>query len=64
MSAPILVPPRDEGKYVLDTDASDTALGAVLQQEQDGQLRVIGYASRALTNANDAIASQGKNFLA
>ena len=51
MSAPILVPPRDEGKYVLDTDASDTALGAVLQQEQDGQLRVIGYASRALTNA-------------
>jgi len=51
MSAPILVPPRDEGKYVLDMDASDTALGAVLQQEQDGQLRVIGYTSRALTNA-------------
>jgi len=51
MTAPILVPPRDEGKYVLDTDTSDTALGAVLQQEQDGQLRVIGYASRALTNA-------------
>jgi len=51
MAAPILVPPRDEGKYVLDTDASDTALGAVLQQEQDGQLCVIGYASHALTNA-------------
>ena len=51
MSAPILVPPCDEGQYVLDTVASDTALGAVLQQEQDGQLRVIGYASRALTNA-------------
>jgi len=51
MSAPILVPPRDEGKYVLDTDASDTALGTVLQQEQDGQLRMVGYASRALTNA-------------
>jgi len=51
MTAPILVPPRDEGKYVLDMDASDTALGAVLRQEQDGQLRMIGYASRALTNA-------------
>jgi len=51
MSAPILVPPRDEGQYVLDTDTSDTALGAVLQQEQDRQLRVIGYASRALTSA-------------
>ena len=42
MSAPILVSPRDEGQYVLDTDASDQALGAVLQQEQDGQLCVIG----------------------
>ena len=31
LTAPILVPPRDEGKYVLDTDASDMALGAVLQ---------------------------------
>ena len=51
MSAPILVPPHDEGQYVLDTDASDMALGAVLQQEQDGQLRVIRYASHALTNA-------------
>ena len=41
----------DEGQYVLDTDASDTALGAVLQQEQDGKLHVIGYASRTLTPA-------------
>jgi len=39
-SAPILVTPCDEGKYVLDTDASDTALGAVLQQEQNGKLHV------------------------
>ena len=30
-SAPIVVAPRVEGHYVLDTDASDTALGAVLQ---------------------------------
>jgi len=51
ISAPILVPPRDEGQYVLDMNASDTAIGAVVQQEQDGQLRVIGYVSRALTNA-------------
>ena len=34
---------------VLDTDASDTALGAVLQQEQGGKLHVIGYASRTLS---------------
>jgi len=29
-SAPILVAPCNEGQYVLDADASDTALGAVL----------------------------------
>ena len=36
---------------VFDTDASDTALGAMLQQEQDGQLHVIAYANRALPHA-------------
>jgi len=50
-SAPILVAPCDEGQYILDTDASDTALGAVLQQEQGGKLHVIGYASQTLTPA-------------
>ena len=49
-SALILVAPCDEGQYVLDTDASDTALGAVLQQEQNGKLHVIGYASRTLSS--------------
>ena len=48
-SPPILVAPRDDGEYVIDTDASDYALGAVLQQQQDGHLKVIGYASRSLT---------------
>ena len=33
---------------MLDTDASDSALGAVLQQEQNGKLHVVGYASRTL----------------
>jgi len=63
ISAPILVPARDEDKYVLDTDASDRALGAVLQQEQDGQLRVIGYASRALTNAEQRYCKTRKELL-
>jgi len=34
---------------VLDTDASDAALVAVLQQEQKGKLHVVGYGSRTLT---------------
>ena len=35
--------------FVLHTDASQEGLGAVLYQEQDGKLRVLGYASRTLT---------------
>ena len=47
-SAPILALPRDDCKYVLDTDASKTAIGAVLSQIQDGEERVIAYAARTL----------------
>ena len=61
--APIMVPPHDEGQCVLDTDASDMALGAVLQQEQDGLLRVIGYASCALTNAEQHYCITRKELL-
>jgi len=50
-SAPILVAQCDKGQYVLDTDTSDTALGAVLQQEQGSKLHVIGYASRTLSTS-------------
>jgi hypothetical protein len=37
ISAPILRIPRDEGLYIIDTDASDQGLGAVLSQVQDNQ---------------------------
>ena len=46
VSAPILAMPRDNGDFVLDVDASGTGMGAILQQKQDGILRVIAYASR------------------
>jgi len=48
---PILVAPRDEGQYVLDCDASDCSIGSVIQQFLDGVLRVIAYASPALSEA-------------
>ena len=37
--------------FVLHTDASLEGLGAVLYQEQDGKVKVMGYASRTLTPA-------------
>ena len=43
---PVLAPPLSEGRYIIDTDASDFAMGAVLQQEQFGTVRVIAYASK------------------
>ena len=46
---PILAYPTPDGEFVLDTDASDTAIGAVLSQRQNGEERVIAYGSKALT---------------
>jgi len=51
VTAPILAMSLDVGTYTLDVDASNWAAGAVLQQEQEGVLRVIGYASKAFTGA-------------
>ena len=39
--APILGYPRPGGQLVVDTDASDVGLGAVLSQVQDGEERVL-----------------------
>ncbi|MEL7307077.1 MAG: reverse transcriptase domain-containing protein [Pseudomonadota bacterium] len=47
--APILMFPRRNGKFILDTDASHEAVGAVLSQIQDGEEKVIAYASHALS---------------
>jgi len=55
ISAPILGMSRDEGTYYLDTDASNTGLGAVLSQEQDGKEVVLAYASRTLAKTRDEL---------
>jgi hypothetical protein len=56
--------PSDDGEYVLDTDASSKALGAVLQQRQSGQLHVIAYASRILSRVEQNYNTTSRELLA
>ena len=63
-SAPILAYPLPEGRFILDTDASHTAIGAELSQEQDGGIKVIAYGSYALTAAQRNYCTTRKELLA
>ena len=48
LSAPILGFPTEDGRFLLDTEASLFAVGGVLNQIQDDREVVIAYASRSL----------------
>ena len=50
-SSPILAFPCDEGMFVLDTDASNFSIGAVLSQVQDGEERVLAFGSKSLSKS-------------
>jgi transposase InsO family protein len=62
--APILSLPLDCGTYIVDTDASDHGIGAILSQVQDGEERVISYASRLYSDAEKRYCVTRKELLA
>lgn len=63
MTTPVLAYPDPHKSFILDTDASDVGIGAVLSQEVDGLERVVAYASRALTKQERKNATTKKELL-
>lgn len=63
-TAPVLGFANPKLPYVLHTDASTVGLGAALYQEQEGQLKVIAYASRGLSRSEARYPAHKLEFLA
>ncbi|XP_063050302.1 uncharacterized protein LOC134445147 [Engraulis encrasicolus] len=63
-TAPVLGYPLDQGNMVLDTDASDVGIGAVLSQVQLGRERVLAYGSRRLSKTEQNYCTTRRELLA
>ena len=64
ISTPILALPSMKEPFFLYTDASMTAMGAVLSQVQDGQERAICFASKAFSKAQARYSARKCELLA
>ena len=63
VTSPILAYPDFSKPFVLDTDASDQAIGAVLSQKINGKEHVIAYGSRTLTKSEKRYCVTRKELL-
>ncbi|GFW48661.1 retrovirus-related Pol polyprotein from transposon opus [Trichonephila clavipes] len=63
-SSPILIYPQPDKPFILDTDASNESVGAVLSQEIDGQERVVAYWSKCLSKPERKYCVTRKELLA
>ena len=63
-SPPVLAYRNAKDQFILDTDASDLAIGAVLSQVQDGKERPISFASKALNSKQKQYCTTRKELLA
>ena len=63
-TAPILAYPVMGKDFILDTDASQFTVGAVLSQEHDGKERVIAYMSKTMNKSELQYCTTRKELLA
>ena len=56
--------PTDDDIYVLESDASDHSIGAVMSHIQSGQQRVVAYESRTYSKAERNYCTTRKELLA
>ncbi|GFS72709.1 retrovirus-related Pol polyprotein from transposon 412 [Trichonephila clavipes] len=63
-SSPILIYPQPDKPFILDTDASNESVGAVLSQEIDGQERVVAYWSKCFIETGKKLLCHSKELLA
>lgn len=64
ISAPVLTCPNFDLPFVIQTDASDYGLGAVLSQQHEDGEKVIAYLSRSLTKSERKFTTTEKECLA
>lgn len=64
ITSPILAYPDFSKSFILDTDASNFAISAVLSQEVDGDERPVAYASRTLNKSETKYCITRKELLA
>ena len=63
-SSPILAYPQPDKLFILDTDACNESIGAVLSQEIDGDEHVIAYLSKCLSKPKQNYCTTRKEPLA
>ena len=64
ISPDIMAFPTDDGQFILDSDASDETIGAVLMQIQSGVEKVIAYGSQTLGKAERNYCATDRELLA